>query len=144
MYFGPPPSVHGSQQLLVFQSSLLHANFLYFLLLIRTLLHSCPLAPESLQPTLPEPDLVTTLGLDRQQLRLCWLCQVHLLYRKDSEMRSLGEEMFCILTLRQMNPKSGIKKKILVCPFGSCYIGYPTYLDCKAPGYLRSLLFAVY
>lgn len=35
-------------------------------------------------------------------------------------------------------------KKIPVCPFGSCCIGCPAYLDCKAPAYLRSLVSAVH
>lgn len=98
-----------------FQSSLFHANFLYFL---PSNQDSCALLPPFSPGSIANPPrawLGNNFGLDRLQFRLCWLCWVHFCTERTLRWAVWVRRMvFSILTPRQMNSKSGIKKNTCV------------------------------
>lgn len=126
-----------------FQSSLFHANFLYFL---PSNQDSCALLPPFSPGSIANPPrawLGNNFGLDRLQFRLCWLCWVHFCTERTLRWAVWVRRMVFSIHPGRWTP-SLILKKIPVCPLHSCYTGCPTYSDCKALGYLRSLISAVH
>lgn len=122
-----------------FQSSLFHANFLYFL---PSNQDSCALLPPFSPGSIANPPrawLGNNFGSGQAAIQTLLTVLGASVVQKGLWDEQFGGGGWCSAYSHpgRWTPSLILKKKP-VCPLHSCYTGCPKYSDYKAPGYLRS------